>query len=241
VLEIKIPDNLRGELTGNVPYFISPLHPFKVQEVTPHSPAALAGILPGDFITSVNGHLTKSFIDVRAELNTADSLQVALGITRTENGTEQFLTKTVILPSDKRLGVSPGQAVQYTTRITTLGEALSSGTGYIVLYPVRNVKAFFNVMAGRVNTPEELGEPVRVTSVKGILWTLAGLSFILWIYHLLPLPFSLFWEMIPLLYEGITRKLYSYKAFKRTMVFSWLLLLTLFISQFVLDILRLFN
>jgi regulator of sigma E protease len=179
-------------------------HPFTppvVAEVVAGSPAATAGIVAGDRITSIDGAPVDRFEDIVNTVMTSSGAPMAVGIER--DGAEKILTITpkMIESTDRfgnvirhgRLGIGRGD--QVVQRV---------GPVQAVVYGVKDTGAIIGSIASTLRqvafgerSLSELGGPVKAGQVTGQQASLGVLSFIafmaffsinLGFINLLPIP-----------------------------------------------------
>lgn len=177
-----------------------PYAPPVVGDVLPGSPAAEAGLQPGDRILAVDGEPVDSFEDL--QLVVRDSPGVPLVFTVERDGRTLELTVVPELREiETRLGTVRIGMIGVTSRgleyrrlgpATALLEAVAE-TGRMV---AATVHAIAQMIAGTRGT-EELGGPVRIAQMSGeiaqqgllpALWFAAVLSLNLGLVNLFPIP-----------------------------------------------------
>jgi regulator of sigma E protease len=218
------------------------LVPFEVDKVDPNSPAAVAGIEPGDRITKVNGAPVIKFHDMVERFRKDEDGSVTLEIARHRGNTTEVLEKTLSLDDMRRAGIFPRELINYTEQHVTLPEALAIGTRRAYAYLEMQVRIFVRVFLWEHVYKNKLSGPIGITQItEYFFWQTAGIyALIALLWNALPLPKSLFWETMPLLYEGLTRRKYSYPVFRRSLTVGWIVLISVWIWIFVQDIGRFF-
>jgi regulator of sigma E protease len=176
-----------------------------VAEVRPDSPAAVAGILPGDRFVSVEGTPVESFADVQRLVSgrAGDPLEFVLsrdGGEVTVTATPEVTEQTDALGNVIRIGIigvvnttESGQPRQITF---TPGEALVEAvydTGHIITRTGQFLQRF---VVGREDKCQ-LGGPVKIAKISGqaaklgfewLIQLVAMLSVGIGILNLLPIP-----------------------------------------------------
>ena len=240
-LQIRVKD-MANYLTRRGQFFISLYAPFEIAEVMPGSPADHAGIRPGDRITKVNGQPVIKFEEFANAIRADDDEAITLLVERKMADGSKLLSVDVTPDYEGKLGIRPRELINYTEQKNSLWQAVTKGS-YRAFATLRsNIVAFAKVISGHFAPRESLSGPIGIVDVSRMsFWWITGF-YALWysFWNLLPLPKSAFWEMIPLVYEGITKKKYSYSAFKTSLLVSWVVFGGVFVWTLISDIVRLF-
>ncbi len=177
-----------------------PYAPPVVGDVMPDSPAAAAGLLPGDRILAVNGETVDSFEDLQRIVRDAPGTPLVFTVRR--DGRTLELT---VVPELREVETPAG-----TVRIGLVG-VTSRGLEYRRLGPgsalVEAVAETGRMIAGTLQAvgqmivgtrgTEELGGPLRIAQMSGeiarqglvpVLWFAAILSLNLGLINLFPIP-----------------------------------------------------
>jgi regulator of sigma E protease len=228
-------------------FLFSPRVPFRVQRVAPGTPAAAAGILPGDRITKLDGMPIASLGDLQTLVQKDTGSYAELEIERNENSQKVMLKKTVTWPDSmvdgiahRRLGISSELLFPYTYRSRTLFQTVGMGTTFVSKFITTSLRATYLMVFPRAQN--KLSGPIGIASVQqtfGQRFTSGALT--VWVFNILPLPFTVFWETIALLYEGITRKKYPESVFRWTWRASLAMVVAFALFTFVKDIVKLFD
>jgi hypothetical protein len=103
----------------------------------------------------------------------------------------------------------------------------------------------FRSKSGKHTCPPASGFPLQSLTqirvayrVKSTIEVRRGRIRPLW--NFLPYPRSAFWEMLRLVYEGITKRKYSYAFFKDSLKFAWIIFWTVMLLTLVIDLMKLF-
>jgi len=170
--------------------------PIVVRAVEANTPAAEAGLQPGDRIVSVNGEQVKSAEQVTQLIRDHKAQPITLGVQR--NGKPVDITATARRLSDgrERLGFQPDEEIpfQKVGLPGAAGEAFDINWEYIRV----TGKALGQLFAGKRSVRNTLSGPIgiyRVASTSavklgwaGVFATLGFLSLNLGIFNLLPIP-----------------------------------------------------
>lgn len=230
----KAPDDFRE----SKPLFLALLAPFEVAEVLPNSPAATAGILPGDKIDKVNGHPIIKYYDFIDECQLDPDGEITLAIKRQGIDSLRTLNLTLLLGADEKIGALPKELIQYTTEQTSLVTAVGRGThaAFNGLSTFASILLKASVESSSVK--KTMDGPIHITpTLRNSFLIPSGHYAMLYAFcNLLPLPFSAFWEIIALAFEWATKRKYSYKAFNRSRKAAWFLLIAVMLSILVQDV-----
>ncbi|MDR0430835.1 MAG: RIP metalloprotease RseP [Tannerellaceae bacterium] len=231
---ILIPEDMMQRVLRDKQGFAAIRFPMIIDKLAKdNTPAALAGMQPGDSIVAIDGIATPTFYDVGKQLNEKKDQEITLGFYR--HGIKQ--TAQVKLDSLGKLGVhtvSPNQI--YTTVTTTYGFFESFPAG--VRLGVNTLKGYVGDMK-YVFTKEgasSLGGFGAIGSLFPSLWdwrsfwmTTAFLSIILAFMNILPIPALDGGHVMFLFYEVITRRKPSDKFLEYAQITGMLILFGLLI------------
>jgi len=230
--------------------FISLLVPFTILEVAPSTPAAEAGLEPGDKITHVNGQPVIKYYEIVDALNNDTTGSVNITVERTANDSMRTfttdLTADSMVPGRNRIGIVPYEIYKTTTRRNTLIEAVTNGTFRAFSWSALNMKAFLRLFSGQLSPKRHVGAvgPVKVIDVTSNAvahLNVIGVSMMIFAFlNFLPLPRAAFWELITLGYEGATKKQFPLHIFKILRKIALGLIIACILLIFFLDIARLF-
>lgn len=167
---------------------------FQVEEL---SPAAEAGLAPGDIISKVNGQTVHNMFEIKEILNkNREGYEVSIVIKRNElEKTISLRPKKVILPDNSStymIGVSAKEiAVQYS-----FVEAIVNGAKQVYFLNLLMVEGLFKLISGH-GSKEDLGGPIKIAQIAGqamksgvqsFLSIMSLLSLNLALMNLLPVP-----------------------------------------------------
>jgi regulator of sigma E protease len=228
------------------------LVPFEVSEVVPNSPAEKAGIKPGDKITKVNEQPVIKYDEMSKAVMADEDGNATLEVERKGNDSVEVLTIDIIVNNEKRwknypikgwvLGIRPRELIDYSFKKNSFGQAIQKGTYAAFANLSSNIRACVKLINGMLRPRESLSGPIGVVHYsEKSFWSLTGF-YSMWYacWNLLPLPLAAFWEIIPLVYEGVTRKRYPFLAFRRSVNLSWLVILGFIVWTFIRDMIKLF-
>lgn len=178
-----------------------PFTPPDVGAVQLDSPAAVAGLLPGDRVTAVDGAPIESFEQLQANVIDSDGAALQLSVERAGETMTLTVTPSVQDDTDRfgtqrkvwRIGVSrPGVEYRRSSPVLALFEATAE-TGRMV---AGTLHALGQMIVGKRGT-QELGGPLRIAQMSGeiaqdgfvpALWFTAVLSINLGLINLFPIP-----------------------------------------------------
>ncbi|MDR1880398.1 MAG: RIP metalloprotease RseP [Tannerellaceae bacterium] len=229
---IPIPDDMMQRVMRDRKGFAGERFPMVVKELSGEdSPAALAGIRPGDSIVSVDGVATETLYDARALLVEKKNQDVTVGFYR--SGVEQSLTFR--LDTAGNMGVytlSPKEIYPTVTLTYNFFQSFPAG----IRLGINTLKGYVSDMK-YVFTKEgasSLGGFAAIASLFPSAWdwrsfwmTSAFLSIILAFMNILPIPALDGGHVMFLLYEVVARRRPSDKFLEYAQIGGMLLLIAL--------------
>ena len=224
-----------------------------LSDVVPDSAAALAGLVAGDIVTSIDGTPIGNGEDMQKYFaeHTPDGSEITLTYKR--NGTE----KTAVMTPSLVKGTTLGFSAFYYSEEPTFSSILSGcidETVFAVKSVIYSLRMLFTGQAGL----QDLSGPVGIVSVIGdtitdsaeggvsaIVINLLSLSVLLsvnlGIVNLFPFPALDGGRLILLIIEGITRKKLPPKAEGIVNMVGFVLLMILMVVILFSDIIKLFS
>ncbi len=224
--------------------------------VTEGSPAAEAGLEPGDTILAIDGRQTPGWLDVLNGVKQSGGEQIVLTIIR---GHKQL--DVAVLPKIDSAKNVFGEEVEQRYMIGIMHEervhwekisffqaiqaAFLQTWGYLYLTVMSFIKLFQQVIPA-----SELGGPILIAKLAGeqmragwinMIYFMSLLSVNLGILNLLPVPVLDGGHLVFLSYEGIFRKPMSERVQVWAQQLGLALLVTLMLFVFYNDIARLFQ
>ena len=245
---IPIPEDMAQRVMRDKKGFASYRFPMVVRELgkteSGESPAAVAGLQPGDSIVSINGIVTPSFYEVGEVLAQNKDKDVLVGFYRA--GIPQTLTLHTDTAGKMGIySVSPFDMYQTVTRKYGFFESFPAG----VMLGVNTLKGYVSDMK-YVFTKEgasSLGGFGTIGSLFPAEWDwhsfwmkTAFLSIILAFMNILPIPALDGGHVMFLLYEVITRRKPNEKFMENAQIGGMFFLLFLLLFANINDILKLF-
>ncbi len=179
--------------------FGNPIPPAVVGEVVPGSPAAEAGLRPGDRILSVDGQRVFRFRDLGLAIRAADGAEVTL-VVQHEGGEETI----PVTPRREMVEATDGSMIEVLrigvavrTGPVGIAEAAPMAVSETYAFVRETLRIVGQMITGQRGT-EDLGGPVRIAKTAGdvaqtgqvtLLWYyMALLSISLGLINLFPIP-----------------------------------------------------
>ena len=237
---ITIPDDFDQELfrSGERPF--SPLVLAEIGSVEPSSPAALAGLLPGDMIRAIDGIPINSWSEVRGVFTSYEGTEATLGIAR--DGRTRDVQ--VAVREDNTIGIRVLIPEMSRTEITyNFGESIVEGVryGYWTLYDYVAQFKFVFTKEGA----SQLGGFGTIGSLFPGAWdwqafwhTTALISIILAFMNVLPIPALDGGHVMFLVYEILTGRKPHDRVMEIAQMIGIFLLLGLFVYANANDVVR---
>ena len=248
---VKISRNEKVEVV-EIETFFPPI----VESVEFMSPAEQAGILPGDFISSVNGIEIFNFSQLQDIISESENRQIKLDVIRNGGVLSFLLEKEYLVTQDKngnleellRIGVSGTILLkpQIVSR-PLLGSIFDSFRA--VIYVVRlTLSSIANMITNKIGV-EQISGPVGITYVIGettkfglipTLGLIGMISASIGVLNLLPIPMLDGGHLLSYLLEIILGRRIVNKLNKPMTVLGFAIIATLFSIGFLNDIDKIF-
>jgi regulator of sigma E protease len=206
-------------------------------------PAARMGALPGDRVVSINGVMISEWSGIRETLQTIDSDEVSIVVSR--DGSEITLSGAIPIGAESGVrlwGVQPGRA-RYP-----FFKAVFTGMSYCWQMSVEILTGLWRMIAGKIAA--DVAGPVGIAAMAGDaarqgFWTfvtfLSVINLNLGLLNLLPLPALDGGRLVFLLGEMIFRRKFPEKWENRIHMVGFAMLLSLIALVTWKDIVRLFT
>src|SRR5207248_1321343 len=206
--------------------------PTRVGWVEENSPAAKAGLMPGDLITQIDGVSNPLWEDTKAKITISPQQPLPITLKRGDKSISSTLIPDTYGPSHAgeaglepaggitvegaeryRIGFSPGVR-QHIDRLT-FSEALSRSVetnkkyAFLLVELVEKMvqrKVSVKMMSGPIDIAKVSGEAAREPGWTPLLLLMAGISLNLGIFNLFPIPILDGGVILPLLIEGLMRR-----------------------------------
>jgi regulator of sigma E protease len=161
----------------------------KIAQISPNSPAAQAGLLPGDIILAINGKEVHGSGELYTEIYNNLGKQTEITIRRVTEQIKYSLVPRNPPPEDGAIGIT----METIVKPTSWGKAIPSGVNTAYEY-TRNVLSLPMRIAHGEVSPEE-GRPLGYKGMFDVyqqipnpLWFFMIISMSLGIFNLLPIP-----------------------------------------------------
>lgn len=230
----------------NIPFF-SIYAPFKISEVIPNSIAEYTGLKTGDQIKEINHQPIISLDEFKDMISQDEDGIIDLLIQR-EGSADNILFSEVPLDEEGRLGFFSEELLKYTIRQNSISAAIQKGLAKSYSLISSNIRGFYKLLSGNeMQSKKKIKGPIGISDIYGghplghRFWSISAMLAI-WVSFLnfLPLPNTAFWQMVPLLYETFSRKVFPYQAYLKIKRFGFYAVILLMASVIISDILQLF-
>lgn len=218
--------------------------PFIVDSVQAGSPAAAAGLAPGDSIFSVNG-VQGTYAELRRALLAAAGSTTDVSFARDSAGHEVVHTVPVTVSAEGRVGIVT--IMPLTIKKYNLWQAIPAGikmTGREISDYIDQIKLIFSP---KTEAYKNLGGPIMIGSIfpdKWIwqsFWSItAFISIVLAIMNILPIPGLDGGHVLFTLFEMVTGRKPGDKFLEFAQIFGMMLILLLMVYVMGNDIYRFF-
>lgn len=189
-----------------------------IGEIEPNSPAASAGLKPGDRILSVAGHEVNSWEELTKVIHGLPDSTIALSWEHEGSRSEARL-KTMFDRERNigRIGIGPSS----TIRELSFGEAVLASGGYSMLLTRELGKTLVRLFSGKASVKKELAGPIQIMIFAGdfarqgfteLLRFMALISLQLGLLNILPIPVLDGGHLVFLGMEAIMRRPVSIKV-----------------------------
>ena len=214
-----------------------------VHQVSPNSPAQLAGIEPGDRIVSVNGEPVSQFYDLIRLISPHPGEPVAIAIDR--GGATIQLRVT---PRDDGGEGKIGIPLVFPTQVRQLGPVAAVGAGateswrmtietFRVIGRLLTRKASFRQVSGPIDIARISGDAAR-SGFRPLVWLMGLISLQLGIFNLLPIPILDGGHLAIIAFESAIRRDLSLKVKERILEVGFVLLILLMVVVLFNDIVK---
>lgn len=180
-----------------------PFTPPRLGEVMEGSPAALAGLKPGDVIQKIDNVAITRFEEIRREVSAARTESLKLVVDRAGAMVELTVTPKIAEVKDRfgsvhkvsQIGVK-AEAGKMEYRKLELVPAVGATVNEMGSMVTTTLKAIGQIVMGTRGT-EELGGPLRIAEMSGkvgkegivpLIWFMAVISLSLGLFNLFPIP-----------------------------------------------------
>ncbi len=237
-IEVIVPDNFYKRFSGqslNNFIGIGDLS-YYVKSVSDGEPAALAGVMPGDTLLSINQKPITEFEDIRNSISGSKGKSILLTVKR-ETG---IVILEVPVSEKGTIGIAYSAAMQHAADFQmkkySFKSALKFGASDAFESLVSNAKGLRKIFTGEEKATESIQGPIGIATIYGAtwdwpkFWAITGLlSMVLAFMNMLPIPALDGGHVIFLLVESITRKKFSDKFMERSQIVGMVILLALMV------------
>ena len=224
-----------------------------IAEVRPGSPAAAAGVLPGDRVVALDGNKITYFNDILQYVSTRAGIPIAVEIERGGQSLTLPITPRIEIQSDSfgneikapLLGlVANKTSAAFRMEQLSAGQALRYGIDQTWFITRQTVSFIGEIFSGRQDS-DQIGGPIRIAGVSSQIATLgfgalmimaAQLSVSIGLLNLLPIPMLDGGHLIFYAYEAIRGRPLSERAQDLGFRIGIVLVLSLMVFAFWNDI-----
>lgn len=244
---LKLAANLEEVLAEKSDFpIISPRFNFKIAEVVNGTPAAKAGLAKEDMIVAIDSQNVADFLDFKEIIQQKKSKNVVLTVLKDKSTRPQQVSLKV--EADGTIGFKPKLlGFEGKEKVIQYGffESAGLGTQKAFSFLAANAMGFGKILSGDVDPRKSLAGPVGMAKMYGSTWDwinfwglTAMISLGLAFLNMLPIPALDGGHVMFLLWEMITRKPVSEKALYIGQVIGMVILGSLMIFIFWVDIAR---
>ena len=225
---------------------ISPQYSFEIASVVDGTPAAKAKLVKGDVITHIDSQSVASFMDFKEIIQQKNNQNIALTVKSNLKDSVRVITLKV--EADGTIGFKP-RLFGFENKEKTIEfgffESAGMGVSKAFSFLAANAKGFGKIFSGEVDPRKSLAGPVGMAQMYGSTWDwvnfwglTAMISLGLAFLNIIPIPALDGGHVMFLLWEMITRKPVSEKALYVGQVIGMVILGSLMIFIFWVDIAR---
>lgn len=245
---VYIPDNMMDRLLADSARFADFRFPFVIDSIPPHTPAALAGLQPGDSITQLEGrNISYSDFEEEKQLRRKSQGNHALLLTYVRNG----VTDTLTVNSDSLYNIGAYAQAQTSKLLPIVRKEYSFFSSFPagIALGVNTLKGYVSQMKYLFSKEgaKQLGGFGAIGSIFPATWDwhqfwymTAFLSIILAFMNILPIPALDGGHVLFLIYEIVARRKPSDKFMERAQMVGMILLFGLLLWANLNDVLRFF-
>uniref|UniRef100_A0A7C3UW12 Zinc metalloprotease n=1 Tax=Desulfobacca acetoxidans TaxID=60893 RepID=A0A7C3UW12_9BACT len=232
-----------------------PYVPTEVSRIIPDSPAARAGLKPGDLIVAVNGTPVKRWEDLSHQIRQHGGQTLTLSVKRGDQTLDFKVTpekrESENLFGQKVQAYQIGVASSERLAIEELGpgRAVEEGMSYTLRIAALTLQSIYKLITREISV-DTLGGPIMIAQVAGkqaemgfshLIHFMAVLSVNLTLLNLLPVPVLDGGHMVFLILEAVRGKPLALKHREMAQAVGMMLILTLMLLVFYHDIMRLIS
>lgn len=225
---------------------ISPRYNFKIASVVEGTPAAKAGLAKEDMIIAIDSQKVAGFLDFKEIIQKKKNTSIELLVIK-HKATQPMSVKLKVDP-DGTIGFKPQLfGFEDKEKVIEFGffESAAMGAQKAFSFLAANASGFGKIFSGEVDPRKSLAGPVGMAQMYGSTWNwvnfwglTAMISLGLAFLNILPIPALDGGHVMFLLWEMITRKPVSEKALYVGQVIGMVILGSLMLFIFWVDIAR---
>ena len=217
---------------------LSDATPAVVGEAILGQPARDAGIRDGDKILEINGHQTSDWAQMAYFIRNAKSDPLDMVVGR-GGETHRVSVHRVFNGDYMAVGISPPPEKGLTFKSVSIGKALSDSSGFILDRTVAILKGIGDLVLAKISIKDSVAGPITIMRMmyhraaekfQDFLTLVSGISLMLFIMNLLPIPVVDGGQIVLCLVEGVKRSPVSIKiqsAYQQVGLFLIVLLMGL--------------
>ncbi len=221
----------------------------EVSKLVENSPAAAAGLQPGDLITAINRKSVGNWFEMAEMVSTYPSQEIVLTIKRNGIELEQPITTDKVVVDDKEYGRIGLYRPPHENTLLRYGpiKALSASLDYNWRMTVITFRSLGRMLTAKMST-DNLSGPITIARIAGdtvesgfieFMKFLAIISISLGLLNLLPIPVLDGGHLMYFLFEAITGKEPTETVMLRGQQIGIFMLVLLMSVAFYNDIMRL--
>jgi len=246
ILKVFFPDDFLNNFSSRkaMNSFIKIRVPFSIDSVMSESNAYIIDLRSGDKIISIDNIEIIDMQEFHEVIKTKEEKIFQLDILR---GKEK-ISKTIQLDSNDKMGIiMKPDNLNYSKIDFTFSESISIGTIRSFSIVIINVKAFGQMLSGKIDPTKSLSGPIGIAQIFGgsfqwdRFWSMTGLiSMILAFMNLLPIPALDGGHALFIIVELFSGRKPSEKFLEYSTKFGVIILLSLMSFVIINDIYKLF-
>ena len=194
MIKIFFPDDFLNNFSSKeeINSFIKIRIPFTIENITKGSNAEKSGLKKGDKIIAIDEKKIVDMLEFHEEIKTKGNDIFKLKILRDT----EYISKNIRLDSNGKIGIMmKSDNLNYSKINYTFMESISVGTIQAFSIVTLNIKAFGQMISGRIDPKKSISGPIGIAQIFGgsfdwdKFWRITGLiSMILAFMNLLPIP-----------------------------------------------------
>ena len=241
-VDLDAPDDIGTRLSRAGDFGLRFTLPPLASAVVPGSPAAEAGLEPGDRIVAIDGTPIASWFELTDAVRASEGRELRLAV---ERGGDTLAVAATPRAQEDYWVIGISGPVE--KRAYSLPEAVGAGTRAAWDNTVGTIASLRKIVTGREDVRESVGGPILIAratkeaadqGMEQFWYIVAMLSIALAIFNILPIPVLDGGHLVFLLYEGVTRREPSVKVRMWVQQAGFVLILAFFAFVIFNDISR---